>query len=541
MKKLSGTPLCPGGARGIIHIFRREEEKAPEPAPTGVGEPERLERGRQKALKLAEEQYRMALEKLGREAADIFRLHAMMLEDPDLVEAARSAVRAGSRAEEGVRGAKETFAAAFRCLEDPYLRQRADDVEEAAQLWLKGLSGQGDGAARLTGPVILAARELTPGDLIALEGEKVRGFVVERMAPDSHAAILIRAMGVPALTGPVPREDWEGTLAALDGERGELWLNPDRKTLDRVEEMERRREGELEDLAALGDRPACTRDGRRVSVCANIGSDRQAAQARQAGAEGVGLFRTEFLCLDRAQCPGEEEQFMCYRRALEAMEGRRVVIRTLDIGGDKCPPWLEQGRGENPALGLRGIRLSLKRPELFQVQLRAVLRAAVYGKAALMFPLVTSVQEVRRAREILEQCRGELAEEGIPTGEVEVGVMIETPAAALTAEELAEEADFFSIGTNDLTQYTLAMDRQDPDLEGCFDAGHPAVLELIRRAVEGGHRHGRRVSLCGQLGADRSMTGTLLRLGVDELSVPVGEVLALKNHINGLDLSTEKT
>ena len=541
MKKLNGTPLCPGGARGIIHIFRREEEKAPEPALAGVGEPERLERGRQKALKLAEEQYRLALEKLGREAADIFRLHAMMLEDPDLVETARSAVRAGSRAEEGVRKAKETFTAAFRCLEDPYLRQRADDVEEAAQLWLRGLSGQGDGAARLTGPVILAARELTPGDLIALEGEKVRGFVVERMAPDSHAAILIRAMGVPALIGPVPREDWEGTPAALDGERGELWLDPDRETLDRVEEMERRREEELEDLAALGDRPACTRDGRRVSVCANIGSDRQAAQARQAGAEGVGLFRTEFLCLDRAQCPGEEEQFMCYRRALEAMEGRRVVIRTLDIGGDKCPPWLERGRGENPALGLRGIRLSLKRPELFRVQLRAVLRAAVYGNAALMFPLVTSAQEVRRAREILERCREELAEEGIPTGDVEVGVMIETPAAALTAEELAEEADFFSIGTNDLTQYTLAMDRQDPDLEGCFDAGHPAVLELIRRAVEGGHRHGRRVSLCGQLGADRSMTGTLLRLGVDELSVPVGEVLALKNHINGLDLSAEET
>lgn len=532
-----GKPLCPGVALGPIHVLPEYEQRAPS-APTGTPEEEleRLELGRQRALEQIGEQQAAALKTLGKEEADIFRLHALMLEDRDLLETVRCAVRAGACAEDSVREAGETFAAAFRALKDPYLRERGADVEEVTRLWREALCGT-VGRLELDKPVILCAGELSPGELIALEREKVLGLVVERMAFDSHAAILARAMALPTVAGLAPQTDWEGEFAALDGETGELYRSPEQKVLNRFEEKRRAQQAARAGLEPFRLVPAATRDGRAVSVCANIADPEEAAQALREGAQGVGLFRTEFLCLNQQACPGEEEQTALYRRALEAMEGRRVVIRTLDVGGDKRPPWLEEGKGENPALGLRGIRLSLKRPELFRIQLRAILRAAPYGTAALMFPLVSSAEEVRSARTLLEQCRRELEAEGHPNGKVEVGVMIETPAAALIADELAREADFFSLGTNDLTQYTLAMDRQDPDLERLYDPYHPAVLELIRRAVEGGHRHGRRVALCGQLGADRSMTETLLRMGVDELSVPVGEVLALKAHVNTLDLS----
>ncbi len=535
--KLTGRPLYPGVALGPICVLPdREPGKRFQPAKTVEEELERLELGRQRALSQVREQQSAALEKLGQEEADIFRLHALMLEDRDLLETVRCAVRAGACAEDSVREAGETFAAAFRALDDPYLQGRGADVEEVSRLWQEALTGERERLV-LDKPCILCAGTVTPGMLIALEWEKVLGLVAENMPPDSHAAILARAMALPAVTGLVPQPGWEGTFAALDGETGELYLAPEGESLKRLEEKSRARQEEAQSLDRFRTGPAVTKDGRQTAVCANISTAEEAALAQKEGAQGVGLFRTEFLCLNQAACPGEEEQFALYRRALEAMNGQRVVIRTLDIGGDKHPPWLEKGRGENPALGLRGIRLSLKRPELFVPQLRAILRAAPYGKAALMFPLVSSAEEVRAARAVLERCRGELEEQGIPTGAVEVGVMIETPAAALMADELAREADFFSIGTNDLTQYTLAMDRQDPDLEGMYDSHHPAVLELIRCTVEGGHRHGRRVALCGQMGADRSMTKILLRMGVDELSVPVGEVLGLKAYISTLDLS----
>ena len=538
MERVKGTPLCPGWAVGPMHVLPPPADRdSGLPAGTAAEELERLERAREKALAQVREQQAAARARLGEEEAEIFRLHAMMLEDPDFLEAARSALEEGLSAQEGVRRAEEMFAAAFRALDDPYLRGRAADVEEVSRLWRSLLSGAGERPPELSSPAILAGEELTPGQLIALDRDKVLGLVAGHMAPDSHAAILTRAMGLPTLTGIAPRPDWEGVSAALDGEEGTLYLEPEEAVRSALEEKRRRPLEGRQALERWKTAPARTRDGRTVSVCANIASPREAALALEQGAEGVGLFRTEFLCLDRERCPGEEEQFALYRQALEAMEGRRVVIRTLDIGGDKRPPWLEKGRGENPAMGLRGIRLSLKRPELFAPQLRAVLRAALYGRAALMFPLVASVEEVRRARALLERCRAELEKEGVPTGQVEVGVMIETPAAALIAGELAREADFFSIGTNDLTQYTLAMDRQDPELEGIYDPCHPAVLELIRRAVEQGHRYGRRVAVCGQLGADRAMTKTLLQMGVDELSVPVGEVLGLKAHVSTLNLS----
>ena len=539
MNWFEGISLCPGGAVGPIHVLPALTNQKGVSLPTVEEELERLEAARETALARLEEQRAAAREQLGEEEAEIFRLHALMLEDQDFVETAQKAVRAGRCAEDGVREAEETFAAAFRALDDPYLQGRMADVEEVSRLWREVLAG-GAGRLELERPAILWAKECSPGELIALDRDKALGLVVEHMAPDSHAAILVRAMGLPTVTGIAPQKHWEGVYAALDAECGRLWLEPEESVRAALEQKCRQAQARRRELERWRDAPVRTRDGRTVTVCANIGSAREAALALEQGAQGVGLFRTEFLCLDKERSPGEEEQFAVYRQALEAMQGRRVVIRTLDIGGDKHPPWLETGQGENPALGLRGIRLSLKRPELFVPQLRAVLRAARYGKAAVMFPMVTSPAEVRNARAMLDRCRAELEEEGLPTGEVEVGVMIETPAAALMAGELAEEADFFSIGTNDLTQYTLAMDRQDPDLQGMYDSRHPAVLALIRRTVEEGHRHGRRVALCGQLGADRDMTKTLLQMGVDELSVPVGEVLALKEHISGLELSQKR-
>ena len=539
MNWFEGISLCPGGAVGPIHVLPALTNQKGVSLPTVEEELERLEAARETALARLEEQRAAAREQLGEEEAEIFRLHALMLEDQDFVETAQKAVWAGRCAEDGVREAEETFAAAFRALDDPYLQGRMADVEEVSRLWREVLSG-GAGRLELERPAILWAKECSPGELIALDRDKALGLVVEHMAPDSHAAILVRAMGLPTVTGIAPQKHWEGVYAALDAERGRLWLEPEESVRTALEQKCRQAQARRRELERWRDAPVRTQDGRTVTVCANIGSAREAALALEQGAQGVGLFRTEFLCLDKERSPGEEEQFAVYRQALEAMQGRRVVIRTLDIGGDKRPPWLETGQGENPALGLRGIRLSLKRPELFVPQLRAILRAARYGKAAVMFPMVTSPAEVRNARAMLERCRAELEEEGLPTGEVEVGVMIETPAAALMAGELAEEVDFFSIGTNDLTQYTLAMDRQDPDLQGMYDSRHPAVLALIRRTVEEGHRHGRRVALCGQLGADRDMTKTLLQMGVDELSVPVGEVLALKEHISGLELSQKR-
>ena len=536
MKLERGLPLCPGTALGPVHVLSvqtREEQNGRPGSPEE--ELERLELARKRALVRTGEQYRRAQERLGQEEADIFRLHRMMLEDPDFQEIARRAVReeAGS-AREGIRAARDEMTAAFQSLDDPGLRSRAADVEEVSRLWQDCLAGEEEWELRLEEPVILAAEELAPGQLIALEREKVLGLAVERMAPDSHAAILVRAMGLPTVKNISPQKAWEGTPAALDGAEGALYLEPDPDTLSRLEEAGQAQAAQREELSRLKELPARTRDGREIAVYANIGSGDEAAQALAEGAEGVGLFRTEFLCLDRDRCPGEEEQFEVYRRALLAMEGRRVVIRTLDIGGDKCPTWLEKGTGENPALGLRGIRLSLQRPELFTPQLRAILRAAPFGRAAVLFPMVTSLEEVRRAKVLLEECRRELDQEGIHTGAVEVGVMIETPAAALMAGELAREADFFSIGTNDLTQYTLAMDRQDPALAEFRDPYHPAVLELIGRTVEAGHRLSRRVAICGRLGADPAMTETFLRMGVDELSVPVVDLLPLKAHIREL-------
>lgn len=534
MNWFEGISLCPGGAVGPIHVLPALTNQKGVSLPTVEEELERLEAARETALARLEEQRAAAREQLGEEEAEIFRLHTLMLEDQDFVETAQKAVRAGRCAEDGVREAEETFAAAFRALDDPYLQGRMADVEEVSRLWREVLAG-GAGRLELERPAILWAKECSPGELIALDRDKALGLVVEHMAPDSHAAILVRAMGLPTVTGIAPQKHWEGVYAALDAERGRLWLEPEESVRTALEQKCRQEQARRRELERWRDAPVRTRDGRTVTVCANIGSAKEAALALEQGAQGVGLFRTEFLCLDKERSPGEEEQFAVYRQALEAMQGRRVVIRTLDIGGDKRPPWLETGQGENPALGLRGIRLSLKRPELFVPQLRAVLRAARYGKAAVMFPMVTSPAEVRNARAMLDRCRAELEEEGRSTGEVEVGVMIETPAAALMAGELAEEADFFSIGTNDLVQYVLAADRGNPAVARLYSPFQPAVLRLLDRIIRSAKAEGIPCCLCGGAAEDPEFLPLLVGMGLEEISVSIHNILNARRTVCLLD------
>ena len=535
MEKIGGVPVCPGVALGELYVW----ERAPAPPAAEGGGParelERLLRARDRAEEILEEQYRLALSRLGQDEADIFRLHRMMLEDPDFWAAARGPVEAGEAdARAAALAAGETFARQLRALEDPYLRARADDVAEAARLLAAQLDG-GEAPLTLPGPVILAADALDPGELLTLDRDKVLGLALGRAAPSGHWAILARAMGLPAVTGVEIAPTWSGRQAGLDGETGELWLEPDGETRGRLQARSRTQAAAADAQARAARAPAVTRSGRQIKVCANIGKPEEAAQALAQGADGVGLFRTEFLCLGRADCPGEEEQFLACRRAAQALEGRRVTIRTLDLGGDKRTPWLPPEEGENPALGLRGIRLTLARPDLFVPQLRAILRAAAFGKLAVMFPMVTSPEEVDRARALLDQCRARLEAEGVPAGPLEVGVMVETPAAALLAHKLARRVDFFSIGTNDLTQYTLAADRQSPALAGLWDQRNPAVWELIARTAQAGKAAGIRVAVCGQLAADREMTGRLLEAGVDELSVPPADVPAVKARVRELD------
>ncbi len=529
LEKRFGKSLCPGRAAAPVFVDGPARGAGLTLGLCGAGgELSRFEEARRAALDRLEGQYRQALGRAGEEGAEIFRLHRAMLGDRDFLDQVEENIQGrGLEAAAAVLSAGEMFSAQFSALEDPYLRDRAADVEEISRLVAGLLSGAGE-APPPAGDYLAAADSLSPSRLMELEGAK--GLILRECSPLGHTALLARAMNLPVITGLEPDPAWTGRPAALDGGEGALYLDPDQEVLTQFQEKTRQEALRAAGLAARALGPVCTRSGRAVGLWANAASPEEAARALGNGAQGIGLLRTEFLFLRRDTPPGEEEQLALYRQVIQAMEGRRVVIRTLDLGSDKQAPWMAGPREDNPALGLRGIRRSLARPELFSTQLRAILRAAAEGETAVMFPVVTSPEEVLQARALLDRCRAQLEEENLPAGPVEAGVMIETPAAALLAGELARVSDFFSIGSNDLAQYTLAMDRQDP----ACDPRHPAVLELIRRAVEGGHRFGRPVSLCGALAADPAMTEELLALGLDGLSVPAEDLWSLRERIEGL-------
>nr|WP_300805236.1 phosphoenolpyruvate--protein phosphotransferase [uncultured Acetatifactor sp.] len=539
MQVATGKSILNGIAIGPLRIYKKAEAQTNQTsALTPAEEWERFQVACTKAKEQLAGLYDKALNEVGEDNAAIFEIHQMMLEDEDYLDAAKGIIDTqGATAEYAATTTGENFSAAFAAMEDAYMQARATDVKDISRRVVNILTGQDDAAALDDQPAILVADDLTPSETVQLDKSKLLGFITRHGSSNSHTAILARTMNIPTLIGVEFDESWDGKLAVLDGYNHCVYIDPAQELLTAMEE---KRKGDLKQealLQGLKKKPNVTLDGKEIKVYANIGNAGDVGLVLQNDAQGIGLFRSEFIYLDSQDYPTEDQQFMLYKRVVETMAGKKVIIRTLDIGADKQADYFQLDKEENPALGYRAIRICLTRKEIFKTQLRAILRASAFGTVSIMFPMVISVREVRDAKESLEECKAELKERGVAVGEVEVGIMIETPAAVMMADELAEEVDFFSLGTNDLTQYTLAIDRQNPKLDNFYDPHHPAVLRMIRHTVEAGHRHGCWVGICGELGADPTLTETFLRMGLDELSVSPSAVLPLRKLIRGMDLS----
>ena len=541
MKVATGKSILNGIAIGPLRIYKKAKTQTSQTSSlTPAQEWARFEEASEKAKEQLAELYEKALEEVGEDNAAIFEIHQMMLEDDDYLEAIKGIIDTqGATAEYATETTGENFSAAFAAMDDEYMRARATDVKDISRRVVNVLTGQDEGDALSGQPAILVADDLTPSETVQLDKSKLLGFITRYCSSNSHTAILARTMNIPALIGVDFDDSWDGKPAVLDGYNHCVYIDPAQELLTAMEE---KRKADLKQealLQTLKKKPNVTLDGREIKVYANIGNAGDVGLVLQNDAQGIGLFRSEFIYLDSADYPSEDHQFTIYKRVVETMAGKKVIIRTLDIGADKQADYFELDQEENPALGYRAIRICLTRKDIFKQQLRAILRASAFGTVSIMFPMVISVREVRDAKELLEECRTELKERGVAVGEVETGVMIETPAAVMIADELAAEVDFFSLGTNDLSQYTLAIDRQNPKLDNFYDPHHPAILRMIKHTVQAGHRHGCWVGICGELGADQKLTETFLRMGVDELSVSPSAVLPLRKLIRSLDLSQE--
>lgn len=540
MRRFNGKAVCGGVAMGKVRLMQRKgiiSEKTV--VHDTAAEQNRLQqavtRAREQLLALAEQ----TKTQLGESQAQIFEIHAMMLEDEDFMGCIEETItQQHCNAEYAVQHAAAVFAEGFAAMEDAYMQARAADVKDIGARLLQNLSHQQDTAELDASPCILCADDLSPSETAGLSADTVLGFATALGSTNSHTAILARSMNIPAIVGL--GNDFlaalqEGETILVDGDTGECILAPDAQTIRAAEEKQNRIAQRIAALHTLRTAETITADGKKIRLYANIGGAKDMKQALQNGAEGIGLYRSEFLYLQQDALPDEETQYRAYRRLLEQMPTSLVIIRTLDIGADKQIPYLPLPHEENPALGVRGIRLCLARPELFRTQLRALYRASVHGKLGLMFPMITEAAELRQTLAICAQVRESLRQEGIPCGEqIQHGVMIETPSAAICSAELAPLVDFFSIGTNDLTQYTLACDRQNPQLEYLHGASSQAVLKLIADTVKNAHEQGIWVGICGEMAADTALTENLLQMGVDELSVSPKDILPLRQHICSL-------
>lgn len=529
---MQGKGVSRGVAVGTLR-FLRGERAAKRPA----GQPEEELALFRRAQQEAAAQLRSLAAKGEGAARELFETHALLVYDEDFEAAVQERTAAGLSAEEAVRLAGDELAGVLRAMTDAYLRERAADVLDVAGRLVRCLTGEKEDGLTADGPVIIAADDLTPSQTAQLDRARVLGFVTRGGSPVSHTAILARSMGIPAVCGLGDQldEGCDGCLTCMDGEAGRVVAEPDGAALADMEARRKRLQARHAQDEAVRGLPDVTADGRPLAVLCSIGAPGDAEAARQSDARGVGLLRTEFLYLASGDLPGEEAQYRAYREAVDAMKGQRVVIRTLDAGADKQIGSLQLPAEENPALGLRGTRLCLSRPDMFRTQLRAILKASAHGRAAVLLPMIASVWEVRECRRLLEAAMAELAAEGRPFDrEIELGVMIETPASVLIADELAREADFFSIGTNDLTQYLLACDRQSAGLDRFCDPRHPAVLTAIRLAAKAARQAGIRASVCGELAADEGMLPFLLEAGVGEISVPPRDVLRLRRAVRML-------
>lgn len=542
MLVVKGKSVFSGITMGPLALFHRNTvSTARRRIKDTDAEVERFQEARLASIEQLKDMYEKAVLKVGEEEAALFEVHQMMLDDDDYIDNIVTLISQKKiNAEAAVEETAQQFSEMFRSMDDAYMKERAADVLDISRrIQVQLCGGEANDFSAYDG-VVLAADDLAPSETLQLDTDKILGFVTSGGSTNSHTAILARTLGITAVvnTGTQLHTDVEGKTVIVDGFTGTVYLDPDPATLDKMKKKQAEAEERKIRLEAYRGKESVTVDGYKVNVFANIGNPDNVPQALANDAEGIGLFRSEFLYLENATYPTEEQQFEAYKKTAEMMGGKTVVIRTLDIGADKKVDYFDLKAEENPAMGMRAIRICLTRPTLFKTQLRALCRASAYGKIAIMFPMIISVDEVRRSRELLRQVQNELRHEGIAFDEsMEVGIMIETPAAALISDELAKEVDFFSIGSNDLTQYTLAIDRQQTDLDNFFNPHHPALLKLIEMTVKNGHKEGIWVGICGELGADLSLTEDFLRMGVDELSVNPPAVLPLREKIGSINLS----
>lgn len=543
MEQIFGKGVSKGVAAGPISFYRRASGVIPrhEVSDTAA-ELERFRAARETAKEQLAKLYDKALAEAGEDAAMLFEAHQMMLDDLDFVESIEGMIENDRvNAEAAVSDTGAQFAEMFAAMDDSYMQARAADIRDIAARVVGILTGEGESGIVSDVPCIVAADDLAPSETVQLDKALILGFITAGGSANSHTAILARTMGIPAIigAGDALQPEMEGKYAIIDGQTGEAVIEPDDAERERLLKKQAKEKALKELLDQLKGKPNVTKDGRNVMVYCNIGSPADIDAVLQNDGGGIGLFRSEFLYLQGSDYPTEDEQFEAYKTVAERMGGRRVIIRTLDIGADKQADYFHLDKEENPAMGLRAIRICLTRPEVFRTQLRALYRASAYGKIAIMFPMITSVWEVQEIKRICRNIRAELAEEGVPMADkVELGIMIETPAAVMMSAELAREVDFFSVGTNDLTQYTLAVDRQGVGLDRFFDAHHPAVLRMLRMAAENAHKAGIWIGICGELGADAELIETFLSMGIDELSVSPSAVLPLRSAIRSIDTTT---
>lgn len=543
MVALQGKGVYGGIAIGTAALYRRGRlEVSAEPACDPAEELARFEAAKQSALSELQGLYDKAVREVGEKDAQIFQIHQMMVEDLDYQDAVINRIQnQKASAAYAVSETSKEISGIFAAMEDEYMRERAADVRDISARLLKFLTGVSAGGLRTEGKCIVCADDLVPSETVQLDKENVLAFATAYGSANSHTAILARTMNIPAVIGlgeEFLREEFEGKTMAVDGFTGRVYLDPDEGALEELRQKQAEEERKKALLQQLKGKENRTLDGRSIQVYANIGGldDLNAVLENDAG--GIGLFRSEFLYLENSDYPNEEEQFRVYRQAAERMAGKRVIIRTLDIGADKQIGYFGLEPEENPALGYRAIRICLTRKDLFKTQLRAICRASAYGNLAILFPMIISRRELREAKALLKEAQEELRREGTAFDEkMEIGVMIETPASVIISDQLAAEADFFSVGTNDLTQYTLAADRQNPKLEPFCDPHHEAVLRMIQMAAEQAHRHGAWIGICGELGGDLELTEVFLAMGIDELSAAPGRVLPLREKIRSLDLT----
>ena len=545
MITLEGKSVFGGVAIGKIQFYKRNEITIKRTRVEDVeAEVERFQNAKAKTLELLKGLYEKALEDVGEANAMIFEAHQLMLEDPDYVESIENIIRTQDvNAEYAIGATADNFAAIFEAMDDAYMQGRAADVRDVSERLLQALSSQNETVMVMDEPVIIAADDLVPSETVQLDKEKVLSFVTMYGSANSHTAILARTMNIPAVIGlgEALKEEYDGKVAIVDGVDGKVYIDPDEETMVSMQKKQKKDQEQKELLNQLKGKENVTKSGQKVNVYANIGNLADVGAVLKNDAGGIGLFRSEFLYLESDTYPTEEQQFAVYKKVAETMAGKKVIIRTLDIGADKQVDYFKLDKEDNPALGYRAIRICLTRPEIFKTQLRALYRASAYGQISIMFPMIISVAEVKKIKEIVEEVKAELRTEGAAFREdVELGIMIETPAAVMISDELAQMVDFFSIGTNDLTQYTLAIDRQNQSLDSFFDAHHIAVLRMINQTIQNAHKAGIWCGICGELGADSDLTELFLAMGIDELSVSPGRLLTIRRLICETDSSVNR-